>query len=202
MKCFYPYERSVYFNRSRVGEPPFSSSVRNCENCSHFVNSESEKSNVKKWEKIRSRGRSGPAQILRESRFLNGGGENWGIFILSWPYPFPYLVNTWSPSGKKKKTNKNLWPYTSIFYCPTFICGQILPGIFGHLMFMLLLIFSTAPALAMQDLRQSISSEQASRLSSLDWKTRRKISPVLQTSNAEGNLRCTFVVCIRQLRTC
>lgn len=106
MKCFYPYERSVYFNRSRVGEPPFSSSVRNCENCSHFVNSESEKSNVKKWEKIRSRGRSGPAQILRESRFLNGGGENWGIFILSWPYPFPYLVNTWSPSGKKKKNKQ------------------------------------------------------------------------------------------------
>ena len=76
-----------------------------------------------------------------------------GFFILSRPSPFPYLVNTCSPPSEKKKKNKNLWPYISIFYCPTFISGQILPGIFGHLMFMLLLIFSTARALAMQDLR-------------------------------------------------
>ena len=40
---FLPYERSVHFNRNGVGEPPLSSSVRNCENWSHLVNSESEK---------------------------------------------------------------------------------------------------------------------------------------------------------------
>ena len=62
---------------------------------------------------------------------VDGGGEDWGIchFIAALPFSLPgkHMVPL---LGKK---NKNLWPYISIFYCPTFISGQILPGIFGHL---------------------------------------------------------------------
>ena len=74
----------------------------------------------------------GLLKFLGKVDFWVGVERTGGFFILSRPSPFPYLVNTWSPFWEKKK-NQNLWPYISIFYCPTFISGQILPGIFGHL---------------------------------------------------------------------